>query len=547
MNIHNLEKNISSAKLKSADKVILREVEEEKNNRFIAFADEGDVSFDIVIEIDNNGDLVDNNCDCGNNGFCLHEIALLKNVSALKSTTPKKRKTKTKVLSSTEILLNTLPENEIRAWLLNYLEKNKEAQLAFTLEFDTQKKEFTVADVEKILVSTIQSVIGKRKSASAAENKKITDLLNKSFEPVIEFLKQNVHTKLPYDFFNATAYKLIFYSNQLYDSSTRYKKFLKEFIDKIVIQFNQIQNIEIWKKIAVEYWDTFINAKNLYFFNRDFVVSTYVYANDEQKNIIAEHCIGYIKKWIKSNSTFSVDFNSILLKIVADTNRFEEVKDFFKPLKFENEYNIILLNELSKIDPYESLLYCHAIIQNNYYEEYNEPYYQIIDGILAKIPEDKYQMALYKLLKLERGFRNFEDYDFIKNNLKDKNVLNNLEKTLLKHLNYKIFKKQNEADLLFKILLDKNDYATMLASVDVFIPAVSILPHLLVLYNFNHDKLIIKLKKRLLDVFEDYNEYEIQLLDWMIKKYDKSYFADLKRKTNFRNKKNEITFLEKFV
>lgn len=547
MNIHNLEKNISSAKLKSADKVILREVEEEKNNRFIAFADEGDVSFDIVIEIDNNGDLVDNNCDCGNNGFCLHEIALLKNVSALKSTTPKKRKTKTKVLSSTEILLNTLPENEIRAWLLNYLEKNKEAQLAFTLEFDTQKKEFTVADVEKILVSTIQSVIGKRKSASAAENKKITDLLNKSFEPVIEFLKQNVHTILPYEFFNATAYKLIFYSNQLYDSSTRYKKFLKEFIDKIVIQFNQIQNIEIWKKIAVEYWDTFINAKNLYFFNRDFVVSTYVYANDEQKNIIAEHCIGYIKKWIKNNTAFSVDFNSILLKIVADTNRFEEVKDFFKPLKFENEYNIILLNELSKIDPYESLLYCHAIIQNNYYEEYNEPYYQIIDGILAKIPEDKYQMALYKLLKLERGFRNFEDYDFIKNNLKDKNVLNNLEKTLLKHLNYKIFKKQNEADLLFKILLDKNDYATMLASVDVFIPAVSILPHLLVLYNFNHDKLIIKLKKRLLDVFEDYNEYEIQLLDWMIKKYDKSYFADLKRKTNFRNKKNEITFLEKFV
>ncbi|WP_124642940.1 hypothetical protein [Amniculibacterium aquaticum] len=547
MNIHNLEKNISSAKLKSADKVILREVEEEKNNRFIAFADEGDVSFDIVIEIDSNGDLVDNNCDCGNNGFCLHEIALLKNVSALKSTTPKKRKTKTKVLSSTEILLNTLPENEIRAWLLNYLEKNKEAQLAFTLEFDTQKKEFTVADVEKILVSTIQSVIGKRKSASAAENKKITDLLNKSFEPVIEFLKQNVHTILPYEFFNATAYKLIFYSNQLYDSSTRYKKFLKEFIDKIVIQFNQIQNIEIWKKIAVEYWDTFINAKNLYFFNRDFVVSTYVYANDEQKNIIAEHCIGYIKKWIKNNTAFSVDFNSILLKIVADTNRFEEVKDFFKPLKFENEYNIILLNELSKIDPYESLLYCHAIIQNNYYEEYNEPYYQIIDGILAKIPEDKYQMALYKLLKLERGFRNFEDYDFIKNNLKDKNVLNNLEKTLLKHLNYKIFKKQNEADLLFKILLDKNDYATMLASVDVFIPAVSILPHLLVLYNFNHDKLIIKLKKRLLDVFEDYNEYEIQLLDWMIKNYDKSYFADLKRKTNFRNKKNEITFLEKFV
>ncbi len=50
MNIHNLEKNISSAKLKSADKVILREVEEEKNNRFIAFADEGDVSFDKIIE-----------------------------------------------------------------------------------------------------------------------------------------------------------------------------------------------------------------------------------------------------------------------------------------------------------------------------------------------------------------------------------------------------------------------------------------------------------------------------------------------------------------
>ncbi len=546
MNIFSIEKDISPLKLKAADKVKLREIEEEKTNQFVAFADEGEMSFDIGIEIDAKGNVVNNNCDCGNSGWCSHEIALLKNISALKSKTPKKRKTREKILRPTEVLMNTLADQEVRAWLLQYLDKNKEAQLAFNLEFGTQKKEYSVAEVEKLLVDTIQSVIGKRKSASAAENKKIVELLNKSFEPVVEFLKLQVQTKLPYEVFVATAYKLVFYSNQLYDSSTRYKKFIKEFMDKLVLQFNQTKDLAVWQKIALAYWDSFINESKLYFFNRDFVFSTFLYANDEQKNIIAEHCIGYIKKWIKDKTSFSTDFNIIMLRIVVDTGRFSEVQDFFKPSKYENEYNVVIIKELVKIDPYTALGYCHSIIQSNYYESYNEPYYEIIELILKTIPEDKNEIARYKLLKIERGFRNFEDYDYIKENLQNETVFKEFHKKILTQLGFNFFRRQKEGDLLFKLLLEAKNYKGVFEVVNIYTPAESILPLLETLHQINKDKLIINLKRRLSNLQKSIKDHaaEKELLEWMINAYDKSYFVDLKGYTMFSSNVNYSVFID---
>ena len=75
INIHLLSKSIASTKLKNADKINIRELEEEGKNNFIAFADDGDNSFDVNVRIDEAGEVQELTCDCESKVICIHKIA----------------------------------------------------------------------------------------------------------------------------------------------------------------------------------------------------------------------------------------------------------------------------------------------------------------------------------------------------------------------------------------------------------------------------------------------------------------------------------------
>lgn len=541
MNIYNLEKSIATSKLKNAEKIQLREIEEEHKNIFVAFADVDHSSFDIKIEIDDSGEVQNFSCECNSKGVCLHTIALLKAISNLKSKKKSTvKKTRTKAPSALEILVNSISEQELKHWLMGFLSKNKEALLDFDLNFSEQKKSFTKQDVLDVVDQAIKTVIGKRKSASATENKKIVDLLQKSFEPILSFIQINISEPIVFDIFTGAVERFLEQYYYIFDSSTRYNKFFNQLKDKIIYSIHQIKDERIWEKTVSYYWNIFFNADKLYDYKIDFIFDVYRESSIERKKIIGQQVVTKLKEWGNQDRRFSALYTQILLTIVIENNEFVQVKDFFKPKKFENNYNMVLLKELAKTEPNTSLDYCFNIIEDNYYEHFNEPYYELIE-IIATNNNDMKSLAKLKKIKLHNGYGNYSDIPFIKEHLGN-NSLDSFEKKLIKEMKYYSIREDEDAEYYFSLLDKKKNYTQMLEVIDRNGFSASILlKYTDKLFEFNFDKLIIVLKNRLVDLKIDISKSqdEIDLLHWMLRKYDRSYFSNLRKRTFYYKPMNK--------
>ena len=64
LNLKTLSKSITATKFKQSSKIVIRDVDEISKNNFVAYADDKSESFDVAIKIDDNEDVIDNDCDC---------------------------------------------------------------------------------------------------------------------------------------------------------------------------------------------------------------------------------------------------------------------------------------------------------------------------------------------------------------------------------------------------------------------------------------------------------------------------------------------------
>ena len=85
LNIIDLESQFSKQKINKAKKLSLREIEEDKKNHFICFVDEGEESYDAQISINEKLEIIDSSCDCSDQGFCNHLLALAIHIFEIKN------------------------------------------------------------------------------------------------------------------------------------------------------------------------------------------------------------------------------------------------------------------------------------------------------------------------------------------------------------------------------------------------------------------------------------------------------------------------------
>ncbi|MBS1572055.1 MAG: hypothetical protein JST62_06655 [Bacteroidetes bacterium] len=544
MNIINLKKEITASKIKSAEKVKLREIEEETPNSFVAFADEGQHSFDVKITLDKSDNVIENNCECETKtkGYCGHEIALMLHILQSKTTVAKKKTVKIKPPTEIEILLQNISEVELKDWLKLYLKQNKETFLDLKLYFSNDKKEYSIDEVQTLIVDAITSVIGKRKKASAQENKKIAELLQKSLDPVLEFSKNNTLDRNGIAFYKAIHQLLFANYYNLLDSSTKYNKIIVDFLEKSTIYFNTNEEAKSWKEKMEKYCNAIFNNK-INYMDFNIVKSMYSNATRNQKEIIAKYIVEKIEK-LSSTKQFNTDIKMFFLEMFLENQCWESVIGFFEIEIYENKYNVLFLNLLKTTDPQLAADYCKKVIKHNYYDYYNEPYYVILQEIIEE-NGSKEELAKFKMFLLENGRKNYTDYAFIKENIKDEKVFSDFRKKLIKTFNF-YYGEEEHQEVFLKILADEKDYKTMISRISQYTPASVILKYCDELFAFNKEKLIVELKNKL---SKDHNEIaseksELQLLEWMFSKYDKSYFASLKR-MKFSNKKNEIYIVNK--
>lgn len=178
----------SDALKKSAAKSTVRESDEEQPGRFVAYVDEGEASYDVVLELDADREPLSGSCDCDAKKPCRHMAALLLFVNEGKKVTTKvaPNKAKKKKQKPAEALLETVDNVALREWLGEVLGRNKELELAFTSRFRPANSAISPADVTRISDDAIKSILGRARHVDPSQLKRILKLWKDLHNPIVE-------------------------------------------------------------------------------------------------------------------------------------------------------------------------------------------------------------------------------------------------------------------------------------------------------------------------------------------------------------------------
>ncbi len=417
MNLENLiTKN--KTKLKTIKKLIVRDLDEVEKNTFVSYVDEGEDSFDVQMVFDSKKNIKETTCDCIEGGTCNHIIALA--IFILENQKEKiiVKRTIKKKLSETDLVLETISNDDLRLWISDTLRKNKELAFAFKNHFIKDTIVVTKEFIEKTIQESIASVIGKRKKCETNEVKKIIDALNISLKPILEivFFKVNEEN---YNFIKIIIQKLVDFNYNYYLSSNRVLKLVENLYDSQLKSVFNIKDIEEWQKATKFYLNLILEEKfvvsELHFIEKMYEFSK---TNEFQNKFIINTLEGDFYTLYKDlNDDFLINFEieSFFLKVFAENNLIEKYINNFKPRRFQNEHNLLIINSLVKLNQ-DNLAekYCLTQIENNYKDIYDLPYVKILISIYKNNNNTEKLAAI--LSDYGKYIFLIENYIFIKEN-----------------------------------------------------------------------------------------------------------------------------------
>jgi len=405
-------------KLKSAQKLIVRDLDELEKNTFVAYVDEGKDYYDVQIIFDDKKNIKETSCDCENGGICHHIVALADFIAENKSEKTIVKKTIKRKLSETDVLLETINNEDLRIWLSETLSKNKEIAFAFKNHFGKNEIILDKETIEKTIQESISSVIGKRRKCETNEVKKIVDALNVSLKPILEIVFSKIN-KENYAFLKLIIHKLEEFNYDYYLSSNRILKLVENLEDLQLKNLFNIKDFEEWQNAAKFYLNLIFEEK---FFSSElnFVQKIYAFSktNELQNKFIVtalENNFDILFKDLKENYLINFEIENFYLTVFTENNLIEKYIHKFNPRKFRNDHNILLIQELLKLNQTDlAEKYCLEQIEGNYKQEYDLPYVEILVS-LYKQKGEKQKLADI-LSNYGKYMYNIEDYLFIKEN-----------------------------------------------------------------------------------------------------------------------------------
>jgi hypothetical protein len=160
------------SKAKAAQKLKVRDLDEIEKNQFVAYVDDNNKSYDVQIFFDAKKNIKNTECDCENNGICIHIVALANFLADNKKEGTVIKKTIKKKLTEIDEILETLNNDDLRLWLSETLNKNKELAFTFKIKFGVKNIIINETQIKQIIKESISSVIGKRRTVQTNEVKR---------------------------------------------------------------------------------------------------------------------------------------------------------------------------------------------------------------------------------------------------------------------------------------------------------------------------------------------------------------------------------------
>jgi uncharacterized Zn finger protein len=176
----------------------------------VAYVDQGALSHDVQLILDSKKHIKDYNCDCSEGGVCHHIVALVQFIFENKSEKTIIKKVNKRKLSETDLILQEISNDELRLWVSEILNKNKELAFTFKSVFTKAEVSYDPESLKEIINESITSIIGRRKKVETSEVKKIADLLKSSLKPYISHISTGPIDSKKYSLFItlATEYKI---------------------------------------------------------------------------------------------------------------------------------------------------------------------------------------------------------------------------------------------------------------------------------------------------------------------------------------------------
>jgi uncharacterized protein YozE (UPF0346 family) len=493
----NFQETIPAAYIKEGKKLVakkaVRELEEGEKGHFTAFADDGPGSFDVSLFFDISGALVQHNCDCKSTyAFCKHKVAVL---LQLKETgrEEKKKKSAAKKISPAEALLQTLDFNQLQAWLLTILQKHKDLELSFLNHFSVTSSEMPKPeDIKKRMDDAVKAVLKTRRKAEQAELKKIVDLWKDITQPVMDRCCSNISNPASVELIYTMQECVSFYHYELKYTGSKIMQFKTALLEQVKAALTVPQKTTDWEAAVTAFCslvtrhDTRLLAEYV-----KMLVELGGKANREQQEYIAAALAipAATPKWKKSSNYDEAA--GIMLPFFINTQQFEKYSHLFSPVRYQNEYNIMLIDALTGSGHYTAAAgFCNDQIKGNYKEEYNIPYWQALKRIYELQNDNKKLVEILQLL-LPYTF-NIEDYNKIFSSMPPSEERNKWRTKIFTRAR-KFSNHKQAMDFCFQLLKQEEKYKKMLDLVDRYTPFAVYIRYFNELYAGDKNELLKRL------------------------------------------------------
>ena len=418
--------NISPLLLNKAKKHKVRECDEESPGSYLAYVDLGEDTYDVKLEIDEQGLPKTHSCDCAVKGkICVHIVALMLFINNKQADAKKPARVKKK--SAHEELLASIPFDKLQSWISKLLDSNKEILIDFNQEFGTKTSELTEELIKKNMNEALKAIIGKSKKVDANQAKRIVELWKKQHLPVIEALKQN-----PTDSNTAKLIATIIYHSNEINSiySVAGQKILNYPSHLVSAGLETVLTLE---EQALE------QALGNFFRLWMFGLTPYILHVNEFKDLLGKiemagkkimnDCIQSYAKTIKNHFFNYSEFIELAMDAASVAGTLNEAILHYQPVIYQNDFNFKLIGQLIACNHFEQAekMALHQISHNRY-EQFDAPYWVLLSKIYSLTGQlEKKKEAVIQSLPISF---NREDYLWLIDELDTEDEKNKLRSQL---------------------------------------------------------------------------------------------------------------------
>lgn len=456
------KEQISSSLLAKAKKFKVRECDEQEKGRYIAYVDEDDLTRDVSLTINPQGEITDHTCDCQIGGkLCMHIATLILHL-ATKKVALKTRGRKA-VKAPFETALEEVTDTDLRAWLFEILQKNKDLQLNFLSRFTKSAQTYTPEAVVALTLQGRKAIIKSKKKADTSELKRMIALWEELHAPVIESYLTDPISVSGYEAFYTIIRSVGINLLDLHATVTRVEQYMGFVIGKLFDVLKITGDEKVWKASTGFLIQTIAQEMTiLAHLMLDKLYKFFTELSPDRKTDLAQrllHKYGSNKSFRDKSEYRS---RTLIIKMADESNIFKDHIDLFPARTYENEYNTALIRAMININMYEEVEdLCHEQIDKNVESKYDLIYNLLLRELYRK-SEDA---IMYSIMSKELFAHTF-DYDdyllFLKED-EDDGSKKETREIAIENAREGIFDNNTKAnDFLYRLLESEGDTQEMI-------------------------------------------------------------------------------------